>query len=244
MTKYELARLLAEPFFPALEGKVRRDLRCLLNETRCRSAQILDVGGRKSPYTIGVPAMVTILDLPRREELQKLLNLGLTDHILRDLQQRRSNIKQVVLQDMTQCTLDSSCFDGVVCVEVIEHVPDDTAFVTQIARVLKPGGWLYLTTPNGDYVRNEPPNYNPNHIRHYTRASLTKLLNNHFVDVNVKYGIKTGKYRYLGLQSMNLAKPVHLFRSMVCNLISQIESRGLDEQPRRTAHLFAVAWKP
>jgi 2-polyprenyl-3-methyl-5-hydroxy-6-metoxy-1,4-benzoquinol methylase len=63
----------------------------------------------------------------------------------------------VVLEDMTECTLPSESFDGVVCVEVIEHVTQDHLLVEQIARVLKPGGWLYLTTPNGDYVCNEPP---------------------------------------------------------------------------------------
>jgi SAM-dependent methyltransferase len=144
---------------------------------------------------------------------------------------------------MTQCTLPTASFDGVVCVEVIEHVPADEAFVSQMARVLKPGGWLCLTTPNGDYIRNEPPNYNPDHVRHYTRQALADLLSRHFSDVKVRYGVKTGKYRYQGLRNFDTRQPLSTIWSMTCNVISRIESQGLDETPRRTAHLFAVARK-
>jgi 2-polyprenyl-3-methyl-5-hydroxy-6-metoxy-1,4-benzoquinol methylase len=39
-------------------------------------------------------------------------------------------------------------FDTVISCETIEHVPDPSLAVRQLARVLKPGGRLYLTTPN------------------------------------------------------------------------------------------------
>lgn len=39
-------------------------------------------------------------------------------------------------------------FDTVVSCETIEHVPDPPLAVKQLARVLKPGGRLFLTTPN------------------------------------------------------------------------------------------------
>lgn len=243
MTLYEVARLLAEPFLPVLQGRVRRDLACLLKRTPARPAKVLDVGGRKSPYTVGLPCTITVLDLPRTSDTQELLHLGLTSEILADLQRRRSNIQEVVLQDITKCTLPSSSFDGVVSVEVIEHVNDDEAFVSQIAGVLKPGGWLYLTTPNGDYIRNEPPNYNPDHVRHYTRQALLDLLSRHFKNVRVDYGVKTGKHRYKGLESMDYRRPISTLQTMSSNLINRIESRGLNNEQSRTAHLFAAALK-
>lgn len=42
-------------------------------------------------------------------------------------------------------------FDYVVSICVIEHVPDLDAVVTQAARVLKPGGVFYFTTPSPSY---------------------------------------------------------------------------------------------
>jgi SAM-dependent methyltransferase len=41
-----------------------------------------------------------------------------------------------------------ACFDTVVCMEGIEHFEDQTGFIRECARVLRPGGWLVLTTPN------------------------------------------------------------------------------------------------
>jgi SAM-dependent methyltransferase len=41
-----------------------------------------------------------------------------------------------------------STFATIVAAEVIEHVFDTQAVLSELARVLQPGGWLALTTPN------------------------------------------------------------------------------------------------
>jgi len=243
MKRHEFLYLLLEPFLPALYGKARRDLRNELRRHRDDGVlELLDIGGRKSPYTIDLSVNVTVVELPRESDLQEKLNLGLSEMMLSQIKRTRSNIKSIVLEDMTKSTLPSNSFDIAVAVEVIEHVPQDEEFVRQIFRVLKPGGLLYITTPNGDYIKNEPPNFNPDHVRHYTRAQLASLLQKYFDDVHVTYGVKTGKYRYKGLRSL---RPLRLetFQVMISNVISHLESRGLEEQPRRTAHLFATSRK-
>jgi len=44
--------------------------------------------------------------------------------------------------------LPAAEYDACVLIEVIEHLPDPRATITEAWRVLKPGGLLYVTTPN------------------------------------------------------------------------------------------------
>ena len=85
MKMYEIMQLLAEPFLPVLQGKVRRDLKKELLVAPDRPVKLLDVGGRKSPYTIGLPVALTIMDIPPGNKIQEALHLGLNDRILGDL---------------------------------------------------------------------------------------------------------------------------------------------------------------
>src|SRR5690606_26171788 len=114
MTLYERIRRLAQPFLPLLHDRAHRDLGILLRATGTKPARLLDVGGRKSPYTIGLVARVTVIDLPRASELQQRLNLGLNERVLAQIRRRRSNIDAVVLGDMTRSDLPSASFDGIV----------------------------------------------------------------------------------------------------------------------------------
>lgn len=44
--------------------------------------------------------------------------------------------------------LTSCCADFILCYEVIEHLSNVEVFVQEIARIIKPGGWALITTPN------------------------------------------------------------------------------------------------
>lgn len=87
---------------------------------------------------------------------------------------------------------DNSC-DGVVCVEVFEHLFDPLAAAGEIYRVLKPGGVLVATVPNFGYhpwrllallraqVPSEPQDPRANrykgvHIRFFSRLMLKRML--------------------------------------------------------------------
>jgi SAM-dependent methyltransferase len=49
--------------------------------------------------------------------------------------------------------IDDASADYVICQEGIEHVPDQVALLTEFNRILKPGGRLFLTTPNVSHFR-------------------------------------------------------------------------------------------
>jgi len=73
-------------------------------------------------------------------------------------------------------------FDFAVTFQVIEHIQDDKTFISEIHRVLKPGGMLLLTTPN----RLMSLTRNPWHIREYTSAELAAVVGKSFDKVEVK----------------------------------------------------------
>jgi 2-polyprenyl-3-methyl-5-hydroxy-6-metoxy-1,4-benzoquinol methylase len=53
----------------------------------------------------------------------------------------------VVVDDITQSRLPEDYFDLVLCTEVIEHIADSAGALRHIARVIRPGGILVLSTP-------------------------------------------------------------------------------------------------
>jgi len=54
----------------------------------------------------------------------------------------------VIEEDASDLSFSDSTFDVVICRELIEHVPDEQVVYSEIRRVLKPDGYLLITTPN------------------------------------------------------------------------------------------------
>lgn len=52
-----------------------------------------------------------------------------------------------VVADIRSMPINDGVMDAAICVEVIEHVYETADFLTEIARVLRPGGRLLLTSP-------------------------------------------------------------------------------------------------
>jgi 2-polyprenyl-3-methyl-5-hydroxy-6-metoxy-1,4-benzoquinol methylase len=50
-------------------------------------------------------------------------------------------------------------FDIVLITEIIEHVAHPDEFLQKISRLVKPGGHIVMTTPNGAYFRNNLPKF-------------------------------------------------------------------------------------
>lgn len=83
--------------------------------------------------------------------------------------------------------LDADCFaeqpfDAVFAWMLLEHVPEPRETLTQIHRVLKPGGWLVISVPN--FACWEPFVFRsywyslqlPTHLQHFTPRTLRRLL--------------------------------------------------------------------
>lgn len=50
--------------------------------------------------------------------------------------------------DSGSVPLENGCADVVIAIETIEHLENPRAFVRELTRLAKPGGWILVTTPN------------------------------------------------------------------------------------------------
>jgi len=71
--------------------------------------------------------------------------------------------------------LESNSVDIAISLAVIEHLKDPENFLSEVFRCLKPGGLIYLSTPN--FQLDWKNFYNdPTHVRPYTPTALEELL--------------------------------------------------------------------
>lgn len=71
-------------------------------------------------------------------------------------------------------------FDVVVSFEVIEHIPDWSDYLRELARVLSDDGILILSSPNRPYYRDERGEINAYHVLEFDHAELDRILAVHF----------------------------------------------------------------
>lgn len=108
----------------------------------------------------------------------------------------------VLRGDATRLPFADGTFDAVITSEVLEHIQDDVTTISELARVLRPGGTFAATVPSwlpevvnwklsDDY---HAPNSPGGHVRIYTATELRAKLVAAGLDV-------TGSHRAHGLHS-------------------------------------------
>ncbi len=117
-------------------------------------------------------------------------------------------------QDITGLTYEDNRFDIILCNHVLEHIPDDLKAMSELYRVLKPGGWAILQTPMLDRsqsfeddsitdVKERVRVFGQNdHVRIYGMDKKTRLESVGFrVEVNpfVRTELSQEEIKYFGL---------------------------------------------
>jgi 2-polyprenyl-3-methyl-5-hydroxy-6-metoxy-1,4-benzoquinol methylase len=117
----------------------------------------------------------------------QVLGIDVAEEPLRRARARHPELDVRLVPDAGPWQLEDSSFDVVWAGEVIEHVADTSAWLSEARRVLRSGGSLVLSTPAHDRLtllatalsrRAFARRFEPRgeHLRFYSRDTLTQLL--------------------------------------------------------------------
>jgi SAM-dependent methyltransferase len=90
--------------------------------------------------------------------------------------------------------LADGSYDTAICLEVIEHVPDPFRALRELARVVKPGGYLILSAPHLSRLHEEPHDY-----YRYTKYGLHRAITDAGFEVET-IAPSGGLFSFLGHQ--------------------------------------------
>jgi len=85
--------------------------------------------------------------------------------------------------DARRLPLPDACVDVVVSFETIEHFYEHDEFLTEVRRVLRPGGRFLVSSPERDVYSPAGAPSNAYHVRELTRAEFSSLLHGRFGNV-------------------------------------------------------------
>ena len=137
-----------------------------------------------------------------------ILDVGSGDKFLKEsLEKNNCNYFSLDIDDLNfekdNFSFEKEKFDIVICLAVIEHLSDPSIFLNEIKRVLKKNRYLYISTPNWIYCKNDFYN-DPTHKKPYTPSSLENILEiNNFNNIKTFPNLRckpkwwyTGKFRF------------------------------------------------
>jgi 2-polyprenyl-3-methyl-5-hydroxy-6-metoxy-1,4-benzoquinol methylase len=115
------------------------------------------------------------------------VGVDVAEEPLRRARAARPDVEARLVDASGAWPLTDASFDAVWAGEVIEHVADTAGWLSEIRRVLRPGGRLLVSTPNHSRLavlrlalsaRAFDAHFDPrsDHLRFYTRRTLTSLL--------------------------------------------------------------------
>jgi SAM-dependent methyltransferase len=137
----------------------------LLSWIRTPQPVILDVGC-STGYTLGL----------LRHRIPRATLLG-ADCVRRPLEKLGAAIPDLPLFqfDVTRCPLEDASVDGVVLLNILEHIEEDTTAIHQIYRILRPGGVAVFEVPAGPRLYDI---YDRRllHFRRYRLSDLTAAM--------------------------------------------------------------------
>jgi SAM-dependent methyltransferase len=166
-----------------------------------------------------------LLHVAPEKRLTKVLAKSHLDYLTADLNASPARVMEQM--DITKIHYPAASFDAILCNHVLEHVPEDLMAMSELYRVLRPGGWAILQVPialTQDTTFEEPSIRSPeerervygqyNHVRLYGHDYVDKLRSVGFIvnefawtkaledfgGLNNKYGLNPDEIIYFALK--------------------------------------------
>jgi SAM-dependent methyltransferase len=179
------------------------------SSTFCDDQEVIDVG-------CGMGKGLEILST----RAKKALGIDMDERL------ENENIKKKDIGDV-----EDKCFDNVICIDVIEHVEDDHAFASNLARVARKK--ILLSTPNYAETRCTWPY----HIREYMPDALYKLFSQ-YGKVTLYKGNQYGDIRFIVKYPAAYFLLCRMRINPIVGFFVRIFNKSLPSRARMHGHLF------
>jgi 2-polyprenyl-3-methyl-5-hydroxy-6-metoxy-1,4-benzoquinol methylase len=146
-------------------GRYRGDAFEALNKGRIASSLVRAAGVAPGGRVLDVGfGWGTALEMLHHQGFQAF-GVEITPHAIAAA---RARLPQsiLVVAEATDLPFPDGYFDVLICSHVLEHLPQDSAVIAELYRVLKPAGWAVLGVPGPGMTDH------PLHFRNYDAASL------------------------------------------------------------------------
>ncbi|MCX7186496.1 MAG: methyltransferase domain-containing protein [Methylophilales bacterium] len=135
---------------------------------------------------------VTICDVPCGAGMfsQRLADIGMevTALDIEAVEPYLFDASRRVLADANQgLPFESERFDSLVTIEGIEHLENPSEFLRECARIVKPGGWVFLSTPNVDSFRSRKSVMYRGYHRYFGPLSDTTKDSGHMLPIDMTF---------------------------------------------------------
>jgi len=149
--------------------------RYLLARDHCRGLDVLDVAAGEG-YGTALLAQVA------RSATGVEISSEAAAHAAREYV--RPNLRYLQ-GDARKIPVGDASIDVVVSFETVEHLFEQDVFLSEIKRVLRPGGRLVMSSPNSEAYSPPGSEANPYHVRELSRLEFVDLVGRHFGHVRL-----------------------------------------------------------
>ena len=171
-------------------------------ELHRNSAAVLLLNPVEKLLDVGAGFGELLSEAYQAQKATKLYGIDISDTVVKHCQKELKKKKiaaSITVQSIDKkTTFRANSFDAITMIAVFEHIFDPHAVLSEIHRILKPGGQLIIEVPNAVFLprrvsflwgtvpkTSDEPLYQDGHLQFFSHDTLAKLLNQYNFKIEV-----------------------------------------------------------